>query len=343
MLAHQPLDAITTDAFAGAPQRLPHPAVAVGVVVGGVDLADAVQEALVAGHARRSLAAGAVVVRGRRHAQGPADRLDAEAAAVLLDESGHFVRSVSSSLDRGRDRPFGRPPRRSQRALLTHWAPCLGFWRQTACSARDGRCGAAEAIAPRCDSSASSSGSSVGCGAEAPATSLGPDRSGTCRSSRRCCPCGAAADAASDGCCVQAPAPAIALLSESGGVSGRLNTCGWRLGGREQSWRADTSGVKDPHTLARGHCALRGMERSCRVGEVALDWARQRVSPAQEHAHRPARPGREQENREQRSTRELCATAWRVGRIPRPRDSSTLRGRNSLVIATHAVSKPWPV
>ena len=34
--AHQPLDVVAADALAGALQRLPHPAVAVGVVVGGV-------------------------------------------------------------------------------------------------------------------------------------------------------------------------------------------------------------------------------------------------------------------------------------------------------------------
>ena len=43
-----------------------------------------------------SLTASAVVVRGRRHVQGLADRLDAEAAAMLLDERGHFVRSVAT-------------------------------------------------------------------------------------------------------------------------------------------------------------------------------------------------------------------------------------------------------
>jgi hypothetical protein len=38
-----------------------------------------------------------VVVGGRRHAQNPADRLDAEAIAMLVDERVHFGRSASSS------------------------------------------------------------------------------------------------------------------------------------------------------------------------------------------------------------------------------------------------------
>jgi hypothetical protein len=33
---------------------------------------------------------------------------------------------------RGRDRPCGRPPRRSQRAELPHWAPTSGVWRRSA-------------------------------------------------------------------------------------------------------------------------------------------------------------------------------------------------------------------
>src|SRR5205807_2273765 len=40
---------------------------------------------------------GALVVGGRRHAQGAADRLDPEALAVLLDERAHFGRCGSSS------------------------------------------------------------------------------------------------------------------------------------------------------------------------------------------------------------------------------------------------------
>ena len=40
----------------------------------------------------------ALVVCGRRHAQAPADRLDPEVSAPVIDERAHFVRSWSSSL-----------------------------------------------------------------------------------------------------------------------------------------------------------------------------------------------------------------------------------------------------
>ena len=49
---------------------------------------------------------GAVVVRGRRHAQGPADRLDPEARAMLVDERSHFVRSGSSSVAKNTEAAF---------------------------------------------------------------------------------------------------------------------------------------------------------------------------------------------------------------------------------------------
>ena len=38
--AHQPLNVVTPDRFAGPPERLPHPPIPVGVVVGRVQLAD---------------------------------------------------------------------------------------------------------------------------------------------------------------------------------------------------------------------------------------------------------------------------------------------------------------
>jgi hypothetical protein len=44
-----------------------------------------------------TLTGRALVVRGRRHAQGPADRLDPEAAALLIDEHAHPGRCGSSS------------------------------------------------------------------------------------------------------------------------------------------------------------------------------------------------------------------------------------------------------
>ena len=95
--AHQPLDATAADRLAGALQRFPHPSRPVGVVVARVDLADPREQPLVLDGASRALTAGALVVRGRRHAQDPADRLDAEAAAVLVDVAAHFGRSASSS------------------------------------------------------------------------------------------------------------------------------------------------------------------------------------------------------------------------------------------------------
>src|SRR5215207_9688006 len=70
----------------------------VGVVVGRVQLADPGEQPLVLDRSRRPAAAGALVVRGRRHAQGPTDRLDPEAATVLVDVAAHFGRSGSSSL-----------------------------------------------------------------------------------------------------------------------------------------------------------------------------------------------------------------------------------------------------
>src|ERR687887_538579 len=62
-----------------------------------MDLADDRQQPLVLAIAGRRLAGGALVVRGRRHAQGPADELDPESAAVLVDEAAHFGRVGSSS------------------------------------------------------------------------------------------------------------------------------------------------------------------------------------------------------------------------------------------------------
>jgi hypothetical protein len=101
--AHQPLDPAARDLLAGAQERLPHPPVAVGAVVGFMHLADASQQPLVLDGSRAALAAGALVVGGRRHAQDPADRLDAETAAVLIDEAAHFGRSASSSVAKNTD------------------------------------------------------------------------------------------------------------------------------------------------------------------------------------------------------------------------------------------------
>jgi hypothetical protein len=96
--AHQPLDAATADWFADPPQRLAHAPRSVGVGVGRVKLADPVQQPLVLDRSARASAGLAVVIGGRRHVQGPADRLDPEATAVPVDIAAHFGRSGSSSL-----------------------------------------------------------------------------------------------------------------------------------------------------------------------------------------------------------------------------------------------------
>lgn len=56
--------------------------------------------------ARRPLASGALVVGRRRHAQGPADRLDPEALALLVDEDAHLGRCGSSSPAKDTDAAF---------------------------------------------------------------------------------------------------------------------------------------------------------------------------------------------------------------------------------------------
>lgn len=48
---------------------------------------------LVGDEAHRLPARGVLVAGGRRHVQDPADRLDAQAAAMLIDEADHLVRS----------------------------------------------------------------------------------------------------------------------------------------------------------------------------------------------------------------------------------------------------------
>jgi hypothetical protein len=77
----------------------------VGVIVGRVQALDLREQPLVLDNPSRSGAAGTLVVRGRRHVQGPADRLDAEAAAVLVDEADHFGRYASSSVAKTPTRP----------------------------------------------------------------------------------------------------------------------------------------------------------------------------------------------------------------------------------------------
>ena len=96
--AHQPLDAAARDRLARPVERHPHAPGSVGVVVGRVQLPDALEQPLVLDRPARAPAGLAVVIGGRRHAQGPADRLDPETAAMLVDVAAHFGRSGSSSL-----------------------------------------------------------------------------------------------------------------------------------------------------------------------------------------------------------------------------------------------------
>jgi hypothetical protein len=90
-------DAGTGRDGAGAQQRLPGAAVAIGLVVLLVDATDHAEQPFVLDDATSPLAGRALVVSGRRHAQDPADRLDAKAAAMPIDIAAHFVRSASSS------------------------------------------------------------------------------------------------------------------------------------------------------------------------------------------------------------------------------------------------------
>ncbi|HEU4702376.1 MAG TPA: hypothetical protein VFS37_07825 [Conexibacter sp.] len=76
------------------------------MVVGRGDLLDPSQQPLVVDLARGSGAGGALVVGGRRHAQDPADRLDAEALTVRVDERAHFGGSASSSVAKNTDAAF---------------------------------------------------------------------------------------------------------------------------------------------------------------------------------------------------------------------------------------------
>ena len=72
----------------------------------GVQLLDPRQQPLIFDGALRALAAGALVEGGRRHVQDPADRLDAKAHALLIDERAHVVRSASSSLAKNTEAAF---------------------------------------------------------------------------------------------------------------------------------------------------------------------------------------------------------------------------------------------
>src|SRR3954447_6943368 len=97
------LTPVAADRDAVTAQRQPRSPVAVGVVVGGVDALDLPEQPLGLDGSPGALAGGALVVGGRRHVQDPADRLDAEAAAVLVDEAAHLGRSASSSVAKNTD------------------------------------------------------------------------------------------------------------------------------------------------------------------------------------------------------------------------------------------------
>jgi len=74
--SHQPGYPAAPHLLVGALQGDPHPSVAVGAVVGLVDLGDAGAQALVLDHPSRGLAPSPLVVGGGRYLQGLADRLD---------------------------------------------------------------------------------------------------------------------------------------------------------------------------------------------------------------------------------------------------------------------------
>src|SRR5215203_1595309 len=106
MAPHQALDVAAADVLARQPQRFPHSSGSVGEVVLGMQLADPAEQPLIIDRPGGPLAGGALVVGGRRHVQDPADRLDAEAAAVRIDVAAHLVRSSSSSFAKNTEADF---------------------------------------------------------------------------------------------------------------------------------------------------------------------------------------------------------------------------------------------
>ena len=75
-----------------------HPPLAVVLVVLSVELADLREQPLVLDGPRRALTSPALVVGRRRPAERAADKLDAEATAIFVDERAHFARPPSSSV-----------------------------------------------------------------------------------------------------------------------------------------------------------------------------------------------------------------------------------------------------
>ncbi len=104
--SHQPLHLATRRPLTRACECLPRPAVAIGAVVRLVHLPDPSEQPLVLHAARGAHAGSALIVGGRRHAQDPADRLDAEAATMIIDIAAHFVRSASSSFAKNTEADF---------------------------------------------------------------------------------------------------------------------------------------------------------------------------------------------------------------------------------------------
>ena len=102
VLCHQPLHSATRRGLPDPLELLPHPPIPVGAIVVLVRRANHGQQPLVLHRARRALPGRALVVGRRRHAQGPADRLDPETSPVLIDVPAHFGRSGSSSRAKNR-------------------------------------------------------------------------------------------------------------------------------------------------------------------------------------------------------------------------------------------------
>jgi hypothetical protein len=71
-----------------------------------MDFPDPGQQPLVFQRPSRPVPGLALVIGGRRDAQGPANRLDPEMTATLVDERGHFGRSGSSSFAKKTDADF---------------------------------------------------------------------------------------------------------------------------------------------------------------------------------------------------------------------------------------------
>jgi hypothetical protein len=104
--AHQPRDPIAPGGLTSTGQGGVHPSLAVALVVGTVQPADHTGQSLIVDAASRALTRASLVVRRRRHVESPADRLDAETTAMLIDKRGHFGRSASSSVAKNTEAAF---------------------------------------------------------------------------------------------------------------------------------------------------------------------------------------------------------------------------------------------